>query len=84
MTRAIGKVVEAPGFELYRGDSYSDESLAERDRITREYRSSPLEQPGQVGYLDFLYRKYKSKVFRLLVSFLILCWKTPQNGPEFE
>ena len=64
MTRAIGKVVEAPGFELYRGDSYSDESLAEGVTVLHfwEYRSSPLEQPyGQVGYLDFLYRKYKEQ-----------------------
>ena len=64
MTRAIGKVVEEPGFELYRGDSYSDESLADGVTVLHfwEYRSSPLEQPyGQVGYLDFLYRKYKEQ-----------------------
>ncbi|MEC9095181.1 MAG: TlpA disulfide reductase family protein, partial [Planctomycetota bacterium] len=64
MTRAIGKVVEEPGFELYRGSDYSDESLTGNVTVLHfwEYRSSPLEQPyGQVGYLDFLYRKYKEQ-----------------------
>jgi len=64
MTRAIGKVVEEPGFELYRGSEYSDDSLLGDVTVLHfwEYRSSPLEQPyGQVGYLDFLYRKYKDQ-----------------------
>ena len=69
MTRAIGKVVEEPGFELYRGDSYSDESLTGGVTVLHfwEYKSSPLEQPyGQVGYLDFLYRKYKGQDVHVL------------------
>ena len=64
MTRAIGKVVQEPGFELYRGSEYSDDSLLGGVTVLHfwEYRSSPLEQPyGQVGYLDFLYRKYKDQ-----------------------
>ena len=64
MTRAIGKVVEEPGFELYRGSGYSDDALIDNITVLHfwEYRSSPLEQPyGQVGYLDFLYRKYKEE-----------------------
>ncbi len=69
MTRAIGKVVEEPGFELYRGSDYSDESLTGNVTVLHfwEYRSSPLEQPyGQVGYLDFLYRKYKGQGINVL------------------
>lgn len=69
MTRAIGKVVEEPGFELYRGNEYSDESLLGGVTVLHfwEYRSSPLEQPyGQVGYLDFLYRKYKDQGVNVL------------------
>ncbi len=64
MARAIGKVVEEPGFVLYRGSDYSDDLLTGNVTVLHfwEYRSSPLEQPyGQVGYLDFLYRKYKDQ-----------------------
>ncbi len=64
MTRALGQVVTAPGFELYRGASFEDASLKGKVTILHfwDYKDSPLSPPyGQVGYLDFLSRKYADK-----------------------
>jgi hypothetical protein len=64
MTRALGQVVTAPGFELYRGSGFDDASLKGKVTILHfwDYKDSPLSPPyGQVGYLDFLSRKYADK-----------------------
>jgi hypothetical protein len=64
MTRALGQVVTATGFELYRGASFEDASLKGKVTILHfwDYKDSPLSPPyGQVGYLDFLARKYTDK-----------------------
>ncbi len=63
-TRALGQVVTATGFELYRGASFEDASLKGKVTILHfwDYKDSPLSPPyGQVGYLDFLSRKYADK-----------------------
>jgi len=64
MTRALGQVVTATGFELYRGSGFDDASLKGKVTILHfwDYKDSPLSPPyGQVGYLDFLSRKYADK-----------------------
>ena len=64
MTRAMGRVVTAPGFELYRGSGFDESSLKGKITILHfwDYKDSPLSPPyGQVGYLDFLSRKYANK-----------------------
>ena len=63
-TRAMGKVVTTPGFELYRGSGFDEASLKGKITILHfwDYKDSPLSPPyGQVGYLDFLSRKYADK-----------------------
>ncbi|MBT7918415.1 MAG: hypothetical protein HN617_12815, partial [Planctomycetaceae bacterium] len=63
-TRAMGKVVTTPGFELYRGSGFDEASLKGKITILHfwDYKDSPLTPPyGQVGYLDFLSRKYADK-----------------------
>jgi thiol-disulfide isomerase/thioredoxin len=60
----LGRVVTDPGFELYRGSSFADASLKGKVTILHfwDYKDSPLSPPyGQVGYLDFLSRKYADK-----------------------
>lgn len=54
----------APAFELQgmRGEKVTTKDLAGAVAVLHfwEYRDTPLEEPyGQVGYLDFLYRKHK-------------------------
>ena len=64
MTRALGQVVTATGFELYRGSGFDGASLKGKVTILHfwDYKDSPLSPPyGQVGYLDFLSRKYADK-----------------------
>jgi thiol-disulfide isomerase/thioredoxin len=64
MTRALGQVVTAPGFELYRGTGFDDDAIKGKVTILHfwDYKDSPLSPPyGQVGYLDFLSRKYADK-----------------------
>ncbi len=55
----------APHFELQgmRGEKLASTDLAGSVTVLHfwEYRDTPLEEPyGQVGYLDFLYRKHKA------------------------
>jgi hypothetical protein len=64
MMRALGQVVTAPGFELYRGNGFDDDAIKGKVTILHfwDYKDSPLSPPyGQVGYLDFLSRKYEGK-----------------------
>ena len=64
MNRAVGRVVSNPGFELYRGEGYDDANLKGKITILHfwDYKDAPLSPPyGQVGYLDFLSRKYSDK-----------------------
>ncbi len=66
----------APNFELQgiRGETVSNQDLTGAVTVLHfwEYRDAPLEEPyGQVGYLDFLYRKHKDaglKVFGVNVD----------------
>jgi|GEM_PF-527826 hypothetical protein len=72
--RAMGQPVAETGFRLLRGSGYSDEQVAEGVTVLHfwEYQDKPLQDPyGQVGYLDFLYRKYGKqglKVFGIVAD----------------
>jgi hypothetical protein len=62
--RSMGKQIAKTGFKALRGSEFSDQQLNEGVVVLHfwEYQDKPLREPyGQVGYLDFLYRKYSSK-----------------------
>ncbi len=67
-SRSMGKALSKTGFQALRGSDFSDEQLREGVVVLHfwEYQDKPLREPyGQVGYLDFLYRKYSSKGLRV-------------------
>ena len=63
-SRAMGKTLTKTGFQTLRGSDFSDEQLSGGVVVLHfwGYQDKPLREPyGQVGYLDFLYRKYNDK-----------------------
>jgi hypothetical protein len=60
----MGKKITKTGFKSLRGSDFSDQQLDDGVVVLHfwGYQDKPLREPyGQVGYLDFLYRKYSSK-----------------------
>jgi thiol-disulfide isomerase/thioredoxin len=60
----MGKTLTKTGFQTLRGSDFSDEKLNGGVVVLHfwGYQDKPLREPyGQVGYLDFLYRKYNDK-----------------------
>jgi hypothetical protein len=63
-SRSMGKTLAKTGFTPLRGSEFSDQQFQQSVVVLHfwEYQDKPLREPyGQVGYLDFLYRKYSSK-----------------------
>ena len=63
-SRSMGKEITKTGFTPLKGSAFTDQQLNDGVVVLHfwEYQDKPLKEPyGQVGYLDFLYRKYSSK-----------------------